>query len=627
MTTVFEYAEEKCEAGDIEDVIEDLDFDKHAEVVQGCTVYEDNINVRREITQSGTMVDRFGTLIEKDFIEDPDLKDVVEQFQRTASDDPFDIGRMILKPEVVAGNGCEADTVDNDIIENVKEKEPIEDVISNLFSIVRWRGGSSGCALGHHSHDQDSIPVFDVCCWDWDTMSTVVESEEEKYEVRGIEDFEKHDEVVQGCTAYEDNINGRREITQSDTMVDRFGTLIEKDLIEDADLKDVVEQFQRTASDDPFEIARMISKPEVVGGNMCQSDTMDNDIENVFEKEPIEDVGIENDVVEESERAPGSEDDTMTTVLESAEETYEVKDIEDVIEDLDFEKHDEVVQGCTVLEDNINVHTGEIPHHCLDCEKFLTQASHLATHKRVHTGEKSHECPASGKWFARAASSLARRRRLHGGEKPYECAACDKSFSYRSLLERHGMIHTGEKLHVLDSPRSLPLLVLCVVCLAAAERSPHPSLSWPGRVFRACLLFVPARSSSPYFVRRVYALRVLLTNVLCVTSLFFRSSHLGRHRKVHTGEVAHHCPDCEKSLTQASHLATHRRVHTGEKSHGCFDSGKWFARAASSWARRRRLHGGEKPYECAACNKSFSCRSLLEHHRMIHIAEKLRDFP
>ncbi|CAG0904145.1 unnamed protein product [Cyprideis torosa] len=134
MTTVVEYAEEKCEAGDIEDVIEDLDFEKHDEVVQGIQyVYGDNINVLREIGQSDTMVNRFETLIEQDFIEDADLKDVVEQFQRTASDDPFNIGRMILKPAVVAGNGCQADTMNNDIIENVEEKEPIEDVICNLF--------------------------------------------------------------------------------------------------------------------------------------------------------------------------------------------------------------------------------------------------------------------------------------------------------------------------------------------------------------------------------------------------------------------------------------------------------------------------------------------------------------
>ncbi|CAG0899770.1 unnamed protein product [Cyprideis torosa] len=111
MTTVAESEEEKYEVGDSEDVIEELDFDKHDEVVQGCTVLEDNINVRREITQSDTMVDRFGTLIEKDFI-----------------DDRFDIAQMILKPEVVAGNGCQSDTMDNDIgDENLVEKEPVED--------------------------------------------------------------------------------------------------------------------------------------------------------------------------------------------------------------------------------------------------------------------------------------------------------------------------------------------------------------------------------------------------------------------------------------------------------------------------------------------------------------------
>ncbi|CAG0891527.1 unnamed protein product [Cyprideis torosa] len=221
---------------------------------------------------------------------------------------------------------------------------------------------------------------------------TVVESEEN--EVEDMEDViedldgEKNVEVIQGTSEYEDAITVRRAMPQSDTMVDQSETLIGKDFIEDLDVKQAVEQLERTPkSQNRLNIARTILKPEDVKEHGCHSDTMNNHIDNEIEKEPIEDLDLKNDVVEQ------------------------------------------------------RVHPGE--KHAV-CQRSFSDSSTLVQHRMIHTGEKHHGCPSS-KSFSRA-SNLAVHRSVHTVDKPLSVAS-DKSFYVVSDLVEHRIYGCWKKPH------------------------------------------------------------------------------------------------------------------------------------------------------------------------------------
>jgi len=97
-----------------------------------------------------------------------------------------------------------------------------------------------------------------------------------------------------------------------------------------------------------------------------------------------------------------------------------------------------------LLEDHVNIHTGEQPYECTDCDKSFSSQSSLKEHRRVVHGppvKGSYECHC-GLSFVREAA-LAIHQQIHTGQKPFSCEKCGKGFTTKSHMVYHDkMFHS-----------------------------------------------------------------------------------------------------------------------------------------------------------------------------------------
>ncbi|XP_054467310.1 zinc finger protein 699-like [Anoplopoma fimbria] len=171
----------------------------------------------------------------------------------------------------------------------------------------------------------------------------------------------------------------------------------------------------------------------------------------------------------------------------------------------------------------------------------------------------------------------------HMGKKTFQCDMCNKAFKFKSRLQRHLLVHIGERHH------SYIKTLKCDTCGRAF-------------IYRSSLL-VHMRTHSG---EKPYSCNIC-------SKRFSQKYSLNSHIRIHSGEKPYSCKICGKTFGQTSALNTHITIHTGEKPFSCKLCGKDF-RLNGDLTVHMRIHTGEKPFTCTLCGKSFRLSGDLAVH-------------
>ncbi|XP_026869070.2 ras-responsive element-binding protein 1 isoform X1 [Electrophorus electricus] len=275
---------------------------------------------------------------------------------------------------------------------------------------------------------------------------------------------------------------------------------------------------------------------------------------------------------------------------------------------------------------------------CPLCDKNCQTQHQLTMHIRQHNsdaGATDHSCSICGKCLS-SASSLDRHMLVHSGERPYRCTVCGQTFTTNGNMHRHMKIH--DKDPAVPLPTSPPSPVKRRRSSAAAKRKPsrdedaertvEPSSK---RVVEDTGLDEQAPSKGQ---------DELLTCPICYKSLSSRYD-LEAHMDTHP-DAALRCELCCISFRTHRGLlrhnsVIHKQLPTDPNGHPFIQNNpsiplgfndlafidfscRKFPHIAQVWCETnlRRCSSKFHHFVCETCDKAFPLRLALDLHKSTH---------
>ncbi|XP_032418205.1 zinc finger protein 3 homolog isoform X1 [Xiphophorus hellerii] len=243
-------------------------------------------------------------------------------------------------------------------------------------------------------------------------------------------------------------------------------------------------------------------------------------------------------------------------------------------------------------------------------------------------GRIEHRCSVCSKQFPHAYK-LERHELIHTGEKPYCCSICGRGFNQKGNLKTHYKVHLGRKdavdfedevnpsaSELSEYLKSLPgesKIRSSLHCLECGKDCKSQS------ALQAHHVTTHSEAAAESETAERGAARFLFCRRCCVQ--FDDKDKLETHMKSHVKEKRYSCPDCGKMFINESYIQIHQRIHTGERPFLCSLCGRGF-HTASSLKLHEMQHSGERPYACSICGKTFQINSYLNAHYQTHIKDR-----
>uniref|UniRef100_A0A8C4QWT3 C2H2-type domain-containing protein n=1 Tax=Eptatretus burgeri TaxID=7764 RepID=A0A8C4QWT3_EPTBU len=210
---------------------------------------------------------------------------------------------------------------------------------------------------------------------------------------------------------------------------------------------------------------------------------------------------------------------------------------------------------------------------CPLCDQLCSTPRQLTTHVRQHNGSGNpadgNVCGICGK-FLSSASSLDRHMLVHSGERPHRCRVCGQTFTTSGNMQRHLKIHEKDGVSIMSSKLNRTSL-----SLENGDGSVSPEDVADGeisaRVDRRNLWprSIGGEPQSPISVHGCRPRRGPTRKRHSIDSENDDSSPGKRPREMSLWSGAVICPSCLASFSTESLLDTHLEEHVGENLRCC----------------------------------------------------------
>uniref|UniRef100_A0AAY5L9R0 C2H2-type domain-containing protein n=1 Tax=Esox lucius TaxID=8010 RepID=A0AAY5L9R0_ESOLU len=263
-----------------------------------------------------------------------------------------------------------------------------------------------------------------------------------------------------------------------------------------------------------------------------------------------------------------------------------------------------------------------------------------------------HQCSVCQKGFP-SASKLQRHYLIHTGQKPFICLVCGKAFRQSVHLKKHRETHTGNSHNWSTHADSLQLPVPIPTTIDPSfDKSGHynlingtpplPTVSFykDGEIQKTPLeTYATASETKPDLIPLednscFISQQSTLPDGHYFTSLILQDNAIGsdgtENGVWHTDDV-HTCTVCLMCFSSSRQLQRHLPVHSQPKPFECNICGKTFRLRAHlkmhSQIHERKPTGFSKSismvnHECPTCSKTFCSPSKLKRHFLTHTGQR-----
>ncbi|XP_039206535.1 ras-responsive element-binding protein 1 isoform X2 [Crotalus tigris] len=278
---------------------------------------------------------------------------------------------------------------------------------------------------------------------------------------------------------------------------------------------------------------------------------------------------------------------------------------------------------------------------CPLCEKICTTQHQLTMHIRQHntdTGGTDHSCSICGKSLS-SASSLDRHMLVHSGERPYKCSVCDQSFTTNGNMHRHMKIHEKDATGATSTTPASPLKRrrLSTKRKFSHEAEADKEEQSPAKK----VVEEPQNGETEKRADEIYRCPVCFKEFSCKYGL---ETHMEVHPdtslrcdvccitfRTHRGLLRHNAvihKQLPKDSTGKPYIQNNPSIPAGFYDLGFTDfSCRKFPRISQVWCETnlRRCTSDYHRYICEVCNKAFPMLSALKLHKDTHATDHERN--